>query len=110
MTEDEKKLYDLSEHQWSVVKSILSLFEGVDQVITTLCGERYSTLSWYLRLLFRLCETAQPDKNDNTILFGIKRKLTKQLNLRFELNVLKIDSSMIFSAALDPRFRRLSFL
>ena len=46
ITEGEIKWYDLSEHQWSVVKSILSLLEGVDQVTTTLSGKRYSTLSW----------------------------------------------------------------
>ena len=110
MTEVEMKSYELSEHQWSVVKSILSLLEGVDQVTTTLSGERYSTLSWCLPLLFGLRDTAKPDKNDNTVLSAIKRKFTEQLNLRFELNALEMDSPMIFSAALDPRFRRLSFL
>ena len=54
MTEGEMKSHELSEHQWSVVKSILSLLEGVDQVTTTLSGERYSTLSWCLPLLFGL--------------------------------------------------------
>ena len=45
ITEGEMKSYELGEHQWSVVKSILSLLEGVDRVTTTLSGERYSTLS-----------------------------------------------------------------
>ena len=110
MTEDEKKSYYLTDHQWSVVKSILSLLEGVDQVTTTLSGERYSTVSWCLPLLFGLRDTAKPDRNDNTVLSAIKRKLTEQLNLRFELNTLEMDSPMVFSTALDPRFRRLSFL
>ena len=110
MTEDEKKSYDLTDHQWSVVKSILSLLEGVDQVTTTLSGERYSTLSWCLPLLFGLRDTAKPDRNDNTVLFAIKQKLTEQLNLRFELNTLQMDSPMVFSTALDPRFHMLSFL
>ena len=73
MTEGEMKWYDLSKHQWSVVKSILSLLlEWVDQVTTTLSGKRYSTLSWYLPLLFGLRDTAKPDKNDNTVLSAIK--------------------------------------
>lgn len=29
MTEDKTKLYDLSEHQWSVVKSILNFLDGL---------------------------------------------------------------------------------
>ena len=76
MTEDEMKLYDLSDHQWSVVKNILNLLEEVDQVTTTLSGERYSTLSWCLPLLFGLRDTAKPDKNDNAVLSAIKRKFT----------------------------------
>ena len=108
--EEERKSYDLTEHQWSVTKSILNLLEAVDQVTTTLSGEIYSTLSWCLPLLFRLQEAAKPDKNDNTILSGIKQKFTDQLNSRFQLNALEIDSLVVFSAALDPRFRKLSFL
>ena len=62
------------------MKSILSLLEAVDQVTTTLLGERYSTLSWCLPLLFGLREEVKPDKNDNVILSGIKRKFTEELN------------------------------
>ena len=54
--------------------------------------------------------TAKADKSDNTVLSAINRKFTEQLNLRFELNVLEMDSPMIFSTALDPHFHRLSFL
>ena len=61
-------------------------------------------------MLFGLRDTAKPDKNDNTVLSAIKRKLTEQLNLRFELNTLEMDSPMVFSTALDPHFCRLSFL
>ncbi|XP_065891560.1 zinc finger BED domain-containing protein 4-like [Dysidea avara] len=39
MAEDQIRSFDLSDHQWSVVKSILNLLEGVDQVTTTLSGE-----------------------------------------------------------------------
>ena len=110
MTEEERKLYDLTEAQWSIAKNILSLLEAVDEVTTTLSGETYSTLSWCLPLLFGLREAAKPDKNDNAILSGIKRKFTDQFNSRFQLNALEIDSPVVLSAALDPRFRKLSFL
>ena len=72
MTEVEMKSYTLSDHQWSIMKSILSLLEGVDRVTTTLSGERYSTLSWCLPLLFGLRDTAKPDKSHNTVLSAIK--------------------------------------
>ena len=43
-------------------------------------------------------------------LSGIKRKFTEQLNSRFHFNTLEVDSSAVLSAALDPRFWKLSFL
>jgi len=59
MNKEEIKMFDLTDHQWLFVKSILSLLEAVDQVTTTLSGERYSTLSWCLPLLFDLHEEAK---------------------------------------------------
>jgi len=75
MSEDEVKSYDLSDHQWSVVKSILSLLEGVDQVTKTLSGERYSTFSWCLPLLFGLRDTSKSERSDNNVLSAIKKSL-----------------------------------
>jgi len=43
-------------------------------------------------------------------LSAIKKKLTEQLNGRFELDALKMDLLMVFSTALDPQFRKLPFL
>ena len=54
INEEEVKTFDLTDHQWSVMKSILSLLEAVDQITTILSGERYSTLFWCLPLLFGL--------------------------------------------------------
>ena len=84
MSEHEVKSYDLSDHQWSVVKSILSLLKGVGQCTKTLSGEHYSTLS--CPLLFGLQETSKFDRSDNNVLSAIKKKLIEQLNAPFELN------------------------
>ena len=63
ITKEERKSYDLTEHQWSVAKNIIvSLLEAFDQVATTLSGEIYSTLSWCLSLLFGLWKAAKPDR------------------------------------------------
>ena len=65
-----------------VVKSILSLLEGVDQVSTAFSGERYSTLSLCcLCCLVYVIIIAKPDKNNNTFLSTFKQKFTEQLNL-----------------------------
>ena len=48
MNETDRKSYDLTDSQWSVVKGLLSILEAVDQVTITLHGEKYSTLIVWL--------------------------------------------------------------
>ena len=114
MTEVDRRSYDLSDSQWANAKGVLNLLEAIDQVTTTLLGEKYSTLSWCLQLLYGLRETAKSDENDSSTLSGIKTKLIKQLDEqldeKFKLKKHKMDSPMVMAAALDPRFCKLSFL
>ena len=76
----------------------------------TLSGEQCSTLSWYFPLLFGLQDTSKSARSDINVLSAIKKKFTEQLHEQFELNTLHMDSPMVLSTALDPRFRKLSFL
>ena len=62
MTEVDRRSYDLSDSQWANAKGVLNLLEAIDQVTATLSGEKYSTLSWCLPLLFGLREAAKPDE------------------------------------------------
>ena len=110
MDEIDRKSYDLTDSQWSIAKGLLSLLEAVDQVTVTLSGEKYSTLSWCLPLLFGLRDAAKQEESDSVMLSGIKRRLTDQLNERFKLKSLDISSPIVLAAALDPRFHKLSFL
>ena len=41
---DEKTKLDLTDQEWFMAKSLLDLLEAVDEVTTTLCGEKYSTI------------------------------------------------------------------
>ena len=91
-------------------QKILNILEAVDGVTSALSGEKYSTLSWCLSLLIGLRDIAKWNEQDSVILTGIKKRLTDQLNGRFHLDKLIINSSMILSTALDPRFRKLAFL
>ena len=110
MPERERASFDLNDVEWAMAKSVLSLLEAVDGVTTTLSGEKYSTLSWCLPLLFGLRDAAKCEGQDCMILAGIKKKLTSQLNERFHLDNLQMDSPPVIAAAIDPRFRKLSFL
>jgi len=94
MSEQDRASYDLSDVEWAMVKSVLNLLEAVDGVTTALSGEKYSTLSWCLPLLFGLRDAAKCDENDCMILVGIK-KLTNQLNERFHLDELEMDLLII---------------
>ena len=106
LTDREIGSFDLSDVEWGIAKNILEAVDGT----TTLSGEKYYTLSWCLPISMGLRDSAKWDEQDSVILTGIKKKLTDQLNWRFNLDKLKLNSSMILSTALDPRFRKLSFL
>ena len=109
MPERERASFDLSDVEWVMAKSVLTLLESVDGVTTTLSGEKYSMLSWCLPLLFGLRDAAKCDGHDCMTLAGIKKKLTSELNRRFQLDSLKMDSPLVLAAALDPHFRKLTF-
>lgn len=110
MSEQDQASYDLSDVEWAMVKSVLNLLEAVNGVTTALSGEKYSTLSWCLPLLFGLHDAARRDGNGCMILMGTKKKLSDQLNECFHLDELEMDNLSVLAVALDPRFRKLSFL
>ena len=110
MDEVDRRSYDLTDNQWAIATAILNLLESVDQVMTTLSGEKYSTLLWCLPLMFGLYKAAEPEDNDSSTVRSIKTNLTEQLNRRFGLANLEINSPVVLATALDPRFRKLTFL
>jgi len=97
-------MFDLTDHQWSFVKIILSLLEAVDQVTTTLSGERYPGA--YLCCL--VCVRKQ-SLIKMTMSFCLESSASS-LSSRFHLDALEMDSPIVLSAVLDPRFHKLSFL
>ena len=109
MDEIDRKSYDLTDSQWSIAKGLLSLLEAVDQVTVTLSGEKYSTLSWCLPLLFGLRDAAKQEESDSVMLSGIKRRLTDQLNERFKLKSLDISSSSCSRPAFSQAFFFIKF-
>ena len=56
---------------------VLNLLEDVDGVTTTLSGEKYSTLSWCLPLLFGLRDMAKFDEHDCMILVRHQERIDK---------------------------------
>ena len=103
-------LTQLTDNQWSMAKSLLTVLEAVDTVTTLLSGEKYSTLSLALPLMFGLRDSLEITKNDPTVVSTIKRRLKEQLTGRFHLDDLELGSAPVIAAATDPRFRKLSFL
>jgi len=60
--------------------------------------------------MFGLCKAAEPEDNDSSTVRSIKTNLTEQLNRHFSLANLEINFPVVFATALDPRFRKLTFL
>ena len=58
-------LFDFTDVEWGIAKSILNILEAVDEITTILSGEKYSTLSWCLPLLIDLRDIAKYQKHDS---------------------------------------------
>ena len=120
MSEKERASYDLTDIEWASAKSVLSLLEAIDEVTTTLSGEPYHHLIWRIILHFLLVPSANvrssgQSRHRSPGLVDVharwhKKQLESQINGRFHLDSLEMDSPPVLAAALDPRFRKLSFL
>ena len=104
----------LSPQEWAPVDSLIAILADLEEVNRTiknaLCGETYVTLSCVLPLKFGFVNKALVDKIDERApIPGVKRNLRQCISKRFELGNLTPDRLDLQAAALDPRFRHLSF-
>ena len=86
LTEGERQSFDLTNVQWAMAKSVLSVFESVDTVTTLFSGEKYSTLSMSLPLLFGLRDASKVEDGDTLVVRGMKKRLVDQVNKQFDLD------------------------
>lgn len=98
---------EITENQWCLIETLISLLKPFYVLTTVLCKENYSPVSMVRPLLYKVIENhLKPRDDDNIIIKDLRKtvinELTKRFNLQFEDNNL-ISVSHI-SSFLDPRY------
>ena len=101
---------NLSNDQWDLAEDLVSVLRDLELVATRLSGDLYPTLSLLLPLISGLQKTLKLKESDKPIITKVKQVLRKESKRRFSLNCLNLERKAVLAAALDPRFRGLTFL
>ena len=100
----------LHKQEWDLIRDLMDILQLVEVAMSQLSGEQFATLSLALHLVYGLFEQLCPQEEDRSTVASLKAHLHKQLATRFHLEDVVKDPLPLLSCALDPRFRRLSFL
>ena len=110
LQDKERVALELISDDWRLAKQLLGVLSRVDLVTRCLGGERYSTLSWCLPLMSSLAAYCKEDVEDERLIVtSLKAHLHKSLEKHFMLSNTAATNYSAPAAAMDPRFRDLTF-
>ena len=90
------------------VKEVLKVLEPIEEDITLLGGEKFSTGSSVLPVLNKLKKRLAPDENDFIYIAKLKKDITEDMEKRCTLNLNK--KVLAKSSFFDKRFDKLKFI
>ena len=100
----------LSKQEWDLIKDVVEVLQVVEVATSQLSGENYATMSLTLPLVHGLHEDMEGQAEDRTSVAALKTQIQAQLVSRFSLKKPNLKSAAVLSSAVDPRYRKLSFL
>ena len=108
---DDRDLF-LKESEWRLATDLVLLLEEYEQAKTVIGGQSYLTLSLLMSVTTHLFDSTAKSVKKATSAAGrvFGETLNAELRKKVPLEKAKVDSPSVLSAALDPRFRDLSFL
>ena len=87
------------------VKEVIKVLEPIEEDITLLGGEKFSTGSAVLPVLNKLKKRLAPDENDLIYIAKLKKDITEDMEKRCSLNLNK--KVLAKSSFFDKRFEKL---
>lgn len=99
-----------SDQTWQLLQDLLDVLQLVEVTTSHLSGERYATMSMTLPFTKGLHAQLEQQAEDRLTVANFKKKLQEQLVTRFSLDDIEPMSVEVLASALDPRFRKLTFL
>ena len=90
------------------MKEVIKVLEPIEEDITLLGGEKFSTGSAVLPVLNKLKKRLAPDENDLIYIAKLKKDITEDMEKRCSLNLNK--KVLAKSSFFDKRFDKLKFM
>ena len=106
---DENRSLLLKDHQWALASEVVCVLQPFERATVVLSGQEYPTLSLVLPVISGLCKALNepPAAAASNTIKSFRQHLSRELRQKFE--ALPTSTSSL-AAAVDPRFRSLSFL
>ena len=102
---------DLSSQRWALAEELCTALKPFEAATRLLSAEYNVSLSAVLPIVHGLwAKNTTVKHSDSPAIRSVKATLREKLESKFELNELDADSLPMLAAAIDPRFKGLSFL
>ena len=108
VTKRNDRYLDLKSEQWNLAEDLVKVLEPFNVVTTFLSYEENVSISSVFPLLHGLLDQLKPS-TDSSAIRQFKDKVSQEIKRRWELDSVDVSSPLLISAALDPRFRNLTF-
>uniref|UniRef100_A0A672RIU4 BED-type domain-containing protein n=1 Tax=Sinocyclocheilus grahami TaxID=75366 RepID=A0A672RIU4_SINGR len=104
LAEDRKKWYLMpKDSDITVLETVNAVLEPLSTFTDALSGEKHTTLSSVLPLLWKICECLSHEQSDSALAQEMKEKITEYLQYRYD--DLQLQLLLNTATYLDPRFK-----
>ena len=105
---------DLKSEQWNLAEELVKVLHPIELATTFLSYEENVSISCVLPVLCGLVKGLEKPTNSDatvaTVITNLKRLTANEIKTRWNLDNLDSTGLLVLAAAVDPRFRQLSFL
>ena len=101
---------DMTASPWALAEDLVKALEPFQVGTTVLSAEYNVSLSCVMPIMFKLVKAVKDSVDDSPAIARFKATARAQLQSRFHLQDIDAESLANIASALDPRFKKLTFL
>ena len=103
---------DLNNDQWVLAEELVKILAPLEVATTFLSYEENSSIYTVLPVLCGIVNTLEQSSSTNCqpSVISFKEKFAEEIKTRWKFNRIEANNTIVLAAALDPRFRNLTYL
>ena len=103
---------DLNNDQWVLAEDLVKILAPLEVATTFLSYEEKSSISTVLPVLCSIVNTLEQSSSTNCqpSVISFKEKVAEEIKTRWKFDQIQANNTIVLAAALDPRFRNLTYL